>query len=89
VPTLGETSNDENELLERLLRIGTGWWRVDGLSSGRSGDVHGEVSGHTGKLPTGDTTLMILPDIELPACQCRFRVAERTALTAVTIPLGG
>jgi len=30
--------------LERLLRVASGWWRVDGLASGRSGDVHGEVS---------------------------------------------
>ena len=44
VPSLGETSEEANELLERLLRVASGWWRVDGLASGRSGDVHGEVS---------------------------------------------
>lgn len=33
------------DLLGRLIRLGGGgWWRVSNLSSGRSGDVHGEVS---------------------------------------------
>jgi hypothetical protein len=34
----------EAELLRRLLRISNGWWRISGLSSGRSGNVSGEVS---------------------------------------------
>ncbi|KAI9632826.1 uncharacterized protein MKK02DRAFT_41138 [Dioszegia hungarica] len=35
------------DLLDRLIRLGGGgWWRVSNLSSGRSGDVHGEISSH-------------------------------------------
>jgi hypothetical protein len=45
--TVASTSSMESpeaELLDRLLRIGGGgWWRISGLSSGRSGDVMGEV----------------------------------------------
>lgn len=34
------------ELLERMLALADGWWRVAGLASGRSGDVSGEISAH-------------------------------------------
>jgi len=34
---------DEGDLLDRLLRLGNGWWRIGGLQTGRSADVHGEV----------------------------------------------
>ncbi|WVQ85639.1 hypothetical protein IAT38_007805 [Cryptococcus sp. DSM 104549] len=41
------TSLDNDDLIERLLRIGDGgWWRVSHLPSGRSGDVMGEISSH-------------------------------------------
>lgn len=33
-----------DELLSRLLRSAHVWWRVEGLASGRSGDVSGEIS---------------------------------------------
>lgn len=33
-----------HELLDRLLRLGGGWWRVEGMSTGRSADVSGEIS---------------------------------------------
>lgn len=39
-----DSSKPEVELLHRLMRISNGWWRVSGLSSGRSGNVSGEVS---------------------------------------------
>ncbi|WVW82014.1 hypothetical protein I302_104019 [Kwoniella bestiolae CBS 10118] len=38
---------NEDELLDRLLRMGQGcWWRIAHLPSGRSGDVMGEISSH-------------------------------------------
>ncbi|ORY22684.1 hypothetical protein BCR39DRAFT_550937 [Naematelia encephala] len=42
------------DLLERLLRIGSIWWRVQQLSTGRSSDVHGEISCHILSPPTED-----------------------------------
>ncbi|ORX35323.1 hypothetical protein BD324DRAFT_632338 [Kockovaella imperatae] len=41
----GSLTNDQ-VLLEKLLRSATAWWRVEELQSGRSGDVHGEISSH-------------------------------------------
>jgi hypothetical protein len=41
-----DVSSSEADLLRRLLRISNGWWRISGLSSGRSGNVSGEVSGN-------------------------------------------
>lgn len=39
-----DPSTPEVDLLHRLMRISNGWWRVSSLSSGRSGNVSGEVS---------------------------------------------
>ena len=46
IPSSSSTlaASDELDLLERLWRLDGGWWRVAHLTSGRSGDVHGEVS---------------------------------------------
>ncbi|WWC85993.1 uncharacterized protein L201_000864 [Kwoniella dendrophila CBS 6074] len=45
---------NENELLDNLLRLGQGcWWRVSHLHSGRSGDVMGEISSHPLTKPIG------------------------------------
>lgn len=43
----GEGDVDPPELLQRLLRIGGSWWRIQGLASGRSADVTGEISRHS------------------------------------------
>lgn len=44
IGNLGAESTQQHDLLERLLRTAHAWWRIEGLASGRSGDVHGEVS---------------------------------------------
>lgn len=38
-----DPASPEIDLVHRLMRIANGWWRVTGLSSGRSGNVSGEV----------------------------------------------
>ncbi|KAJ9113934.1 hypothetical protein QFC19_000129 [Naganishia cerealis] len=42
-----QTPNSDLDLLLRLLRLGGGvWWRIEGLRTGRSGVVTGEISSH-------------------------------------------
>lgn len=42
-----EKEVEQPELLRRLLRPSGQWWRIQGLQSGRSADVTGEISRHT------------------------------------------
>lgn len=42
-----EKEPEQPELLRRLLRLAGCWWRIQGLQSGRSADVTGEISRHT------------------------------------------
>ncbi|WWC66722.1 uncharacterized protein I206_100627 [Kwoniella pini CBS 10737] len=49
-----QTEQGDDEILQRLLRIGQGcWWRVSHLASGRSADVMGEISSHPLSKPIG------------------------------------
>lgn len=44
VSTLHADTIEDNELLDRLCRLSSWWWRIEGLSTGRSSEVSGEIS---------------------------------------------
>ncbi|KAI5450571.1 hypothetical protein NCC49_002830 [Naganishia albida] len=57
--SLPHTPTPDLDLLLRLMRLGGGvWWRIEGLKTGRSGVVTGEISSHPlVPLPLDTTTL--------------------------------
>ena len=74
-----------HDLLARLLRISSGWWRIDGLTSGRSADVHGEVS--LSRFPSNPQGSPLTSDQRLcPLCGRQQGLASDPTLATATIP---